>query len=180
MKLKRSNKGVSGIEFSLLLPVLALLVFGMVETVRYVMVYYKTNNASRTLSDLIARSDGINESEVNEIISATSHILDPFDFNNDTHVIISSVSADGVGTTINWSRTSNTYFNAPTRLAVNNEIVLPNNFTLTPGENIIVAEVFHNFSTFIAPDIFGNQLIYSARLTRPRLGGLDNTPSQPD
>ena len=79
-------------EFALVLPVLILLMLASVELARFVFLHQKMDRVATTISDLVARAETINESQLADIFTAAGEVSTPFDLANRGVVIVSSVT----------------------------------------------------------------------------------------
>lgn len=105
-------RGVSAVEFALILPILILLFLGCVEFSQAISVDRKLTSAASAVGDLVAQSDELSSGEVNDFISAASAILAPFR-TDDFSIVVSSVLITEDGAEVDWSVGSNTACHAP-------------------------------------------------------------------
>jgi len=164
----KSQSGTAFLEFAIMLPVLLLLIFGVIEVTRYVLITEKINNAAHTISSLAARSDSITEDDITNLFDSTQHIMDPY---GNANVILSSITNDGTASRLNWQRKTDS--NSNSNVVDGSGIAtFPGSFTISAGETIITAEVFYNYAPMIWDNIYGADQLYAAKFTKPRLGGL--------
>ena len=78
-RLAADRRGVALIEFGFAVPILIIMTFGTVELSRYVLLHQKLDRIAMTLADLIAQSEELAETDINNIFDAVSHIGQPFD-----------------------------------------------------------------------------------------------------
>ncbi|AIQ90228.1 MULTISPECIES: TadE/TadG family type IV pilus assembly protein [Methylobacterium] len=71
-----SRDGVSAIEFSVIAPILLLILMGSIELPRAFMIGKRLDNASATMADLIARGS---YADLKPVFAATSAISNPYD-----------------------------------------------------------------------------------------------------
>jgi Flp pilus assembly pilin Flp len=91
-KLRRDNRGVAAIEFALLLPMLIALLIGCLEVTFKIWSTQKAEKLAVTLSDVIAQSTAVSNSDLQSLIGAVDKIMDPFAFGADEgKIIISSL-----------------------------------------------------------------------------------------
>lgn len=98
------KRGVSAIEFALILPLMLLLFLGMVEVSQGIIVDRKVKMTARTVADLVSQVSKTDNSGVDAALGASTAILAPFPAVN-AHVIVSGVSIDNNGNAkVVWSR----------------------------------------------------------------------------
>lgn len=99
----RDKRGQSGIEFALLLPLMALLVAGTMDLGLGLMIRRKINQIASTTSDIVSQEDAWTTSGVSSVLRGGASTLSPFDTTNLKIVVsVLDFDADGKGT-VNWS-----------------------------------------------------------------------------
>lgn len=173
------DQGNVVVEFALALPVLLLMLLASAELGRFVLLNQKIDRVAITMSDLVARAETINETELDDIFNAAAHVAEPFDLNGSGRVIISSVTnADGEGATIAWQRSGGGSFIKVSEVGAEGETAdLPGDFAVREGETAIVSEVFFDFEPFLSEIIVSPRVVYRRAHHRPRLGTLDTIES---
>jgi Flp pilus assembly protein TadG len=102
------QRGVSAVEFAILLPLMLTLYLGGAEISQAVSADRKTTLVAHTVGDLTAQASNVASSDVTNILSAATAVAYPLSSSNLT-VTLSSVCIDSTGTraTIGWSQTLN-------------------------------------------------------------------------
>jgi Flp pilus assembly protein TadG len=102
------QRGVSAVEFAILLPLMLTLYLGGAEVSQAVSADRKTTLVAHTVGDLTAQASNVASSDVTNIFSAATAVAYPLSSSNLT-VTLSSVCIDSTGTraTIGWSQTLN-------------------------------------------------------------------------
>lgn len=169
------DKGNVAVEFALALPVLLLMLLASVELGRFVLLNQKIDRVAVTMSDLVARAETINETELDDIFNAATQVAEPFDLSGRGRVVVSSViNADGSGATIAWQRSGGGSFTTSSEVGIEGEGAdLPEDFAVREGETAIISEVFFDFEPFLSEMIVAPQVVYRRAHHRPRLGTLD-------
>lgn len=118
--LKNNNDGLALIEFTMLLPVLIVILLGGVEFTRYVILTQKTEKSAYTLASIVSQYQPItyeqNPSEVsvdsldNQAFPAFVKAMDAYSSPAERVAIVTSLSRTGKkdennSLTINWQRT---------------------------------------------------------------------------
>lgn len=181
-KLWRDNRGVAAIEFALMLPMLIALLIGCLEVTFKIWSTQKAEKLAVTLSDVIAQSQSVTNSDLNKLTGAVNKIMDPFPFGpGEGKVIISSVyvNQDDTDAKVNWQcqYPASGTFNALSKFGVEGANAnLPVGFTLAPRDNVIVAEVYYKYHPIAPGLMFDESIIYRKAMFKPRLGALTVDP----
>lgn len=177
--LRRAQEGVAYIEFAITLPFLLALFMGSVDVTRYILIAQKVEKVSSTVSDLVAQHDNMSTSQLNILIQAAGEVMKPYSFGAGGYVIVTSVTKTGTNAPrVNWQYTGggtwtqNSLIGAPGNLAN-----MPANFTMNSNENVIIAEVFYNYSPLISNSVITAGQIYKLSVHKPRLGALNSLGS---
>jgi Flp pilus assembly protein TadG len=102
-RLIADGRAAAAVEFAGLLPFMLLLYIGGVEVAQGVSADRKVTLTSRTVADLASRSTTISDTDMSDILNASSAVIAPFDPTKVT-VTVSQVVVDSKGNaTINWS-----------------------------------------------------------------------------
>jgi Flp pilus assembly protein TadG len=102
------RRGISAIEFALILPIIVALMAGSEDFGQALMVDRKISQIAATASDLAAQQATWTTSNLDAIISGTSTIVQPFP-NGTLTIVVAAVNVDAsLNTTVAWSRAYNT------------------------------------------------------------------------
>jgi len=173
-RLKRNQRGVAAIEFGLSLPFLVLLMFGVVEITRFILVAQMVTNVSRTMADLSSQGKTMTSAELTSLFSAIKFVAKPFDIQADGKVIVSSISVVGSDTPdMNWQQSHGDLVGVSSAIGIpGNLLTLPNGFTVREGYTVIAAEAFYDFNPIAFTWIVPPRRVYRASFFRARLGAL--------
>ena len=181
-RFSRASEGIAAFEFAIIAPLLLTLFMGSIEVTRYVLITQKAQKTAMTIANVVAQAQAINNAALANIVDVASQIMQPYTFGANGYVIISSVTQTGVQTNLNppkvsWQYRGGGNMNPAPGSKIgqtNGTATLPNNLPLNNGDNIIVTEVFYNYTPMIATNgILGNSTIYQVGLFKPRLGLLN-------
>jgi Flp pilus assembly protein TadG len=169
----RDIRGVSALEFALVLPILSALIAGTIEYGRMILLSQKLQNGTFILADLAARDKTLSEEQLDSIFLAIDNIIQPFEFDVSGTAIVSGVEIDDDGDpVIQWQRSGVDGLGETSRIGdVGDEAVLPAVLTFTAGETLIVSEVFYDFIPIFGMTT-GQQTLYKIAYVKPRLGTL--------
>lgn len=164
-RLARDQRGVSAIEFAMIVPVLILLYVGTAEIGNALTIYRRTSQVATTAADLIAQVRSVTKTDIKDIQAASGSILTPYPTDPLKIVLTSVVADDKNKTKVEWS--------CANKGAAH---VAGANFTLPAGlteadSSVLVAEVTYSFTpllgmtTFFSPGSFDMTRTF---YTRPR------------
>ena len=97
------KRGVSAVEFAMVLPLMVTLYLGGVEVSSAVAIDRKMTLVARTIGDLTAQATSVSDSDMNNIKAAATAVIAPFD-DTKLGITISSVIIDAQKVAkIKWS-----------------------------------------------------------------------------
>jgi Flp pilus assembly protein TadG len=161
----RDPRGVSVVEFALLLPVMVTLFLGGTEVTQAITIKRKTTIVTRTLGDLTAQSTTLADGDINAIMLAVNSVVAPFSPSN-LKIIISSVSIDAdKAAKIVWSDATN----GATPRTAGATVTLPEGLNQFPNTTLIWAEAQYDYTPAIGYVITGTVALEDHVYLRPRL-----------
>ena len=182
------ERGTAFVEFAMSLSVLLLLFLGSIEVTRYVLIMQKVEKIAQTVADVVTQADPnsapLTTTEMTQIMGAVPDMMNPYAFGASGYVIVTDLTYVTVGASntyvINWQ-----YCGGGTLYANANNSHIgyvgmpgtpspPANFTMILNEEIVVAEVFYNFTPLTTTkwSVMGASQIYRNSIFMPRLGQL--------
>jgi Flp pilus assembly protein TadG len=173
-RLAGDERGLSAVEFALLLPMLILLTLGVFETARLIMLNQKLQNSAFIMADLLARDRTITENDIANIFEAIETLIQPFDFENAGTVILTSVGATAPDAPfVNWQRVGAGGLAAASAVGATGEAAaIPATLSIRADETILVSEVFFTFEPFLG-FVLEPATIRKVSYYKPRLGTLE-------
>ena len=173
LRLMRSRKGIVSVEFAIAMPVLLGLLLSGLELTRYVFLHQKLERVSTSIADLVAREEIITESKIDDLFEITEQLMAPFDSSLNVQVIVTSINRpDDDPATISWQRNWGTSLHSSQFGAEGDAATIPPVFEVRSGENVITAEVFHEFEPTFGQDVIGTSSIEKMAVYRPRFSSL--------
>lgn len=169
--LRSDRRGLALLEFGLTLPIFMTIMLSGLELAWYALSNQQVNQLASQAADNAARVKGtIDETDITEIMAATTLNGSRLDFGNRGRVIISSIQRNtaGTGQWIRWQRCSGSKSAAS---AYGVEGKGQNDATLTgigkgtpqmtagAGVAIILAEVRYDYKPLITSVFFGNAVM---------------------
>ena len=91
--LRRDQKGVSAVEFAMLLPLMITLYLGAVEISQGVGIDRKVTLTARTVADLASQVSSINNADMTNMLNASAAVIAPFTAGQ-LKVTVSAVTID--------------------------------------------------------------------------------------
>lgn len=164
--LRRDQRGVSAVEFAMLLPLMCTIYLGVEEITRGVSIYRKMTMAAYTVSDLASQVASINNADMANLLKSAEAVLNPYPV-GPLKVTVSAVNIDAnLDATIAWSDTL-----GGTAHAVNQPAPVPA-VLRTANTQLIWAEVGYSYEPIVGyvlktgPYNFSEQLWMSPRVSK--------------
>ncbi len=159
------KRGVSAVEFAMLLPLMLTLYLGGVEVSQGVSIDRKVTLTARTVADLVAQVSSIDTNGINAALGAATAIMAPYP-DKDVKVTVSVVDVDTNGNAkIKWSSTKN-----GTARAVGSSVTVPAAL-ITPGTktSLVWGEASYKYQPSIGYVVTGAMNLTDQIYMRPRL-----------
>ena len=162
-RLLRDKRGISAVEFAMLLPLMVTLYLGGVEVSQAVAIDRKVTLIARSLGDLVAQATNVSNAEMSNILAASAAIVVPYQ-DSKLQITVSSVKIDAQGVAkIAWSDTKN-----GTARAVNSTVTLPAALNVA-NTSLIWAESQYAYTPTIGYVITSTLVMKDQIYMRPRL-----------
>jgi Flp pilus assembly protein TadG len=157
------ERGVSAVEFALLLPLMLSLYLGAVELSQGIAADRKVTLTARTVSDLVSQVSNINNADMTNSLNAAAAVMAPFKSSN-VKVTVSSILIDANGkATIDWSDALN-----GTARAKGSTVTLPSALNVA-NSSLIWSEVQYAYTPTIGYVITSTLTLKDQIYMRPRL-----------
>lgn len=161
-RLARDVRGVSAVEFALILPVMIVMYIGAVEFSHALTVDRRVTAVASAAADLTAQTEQVTAADMQDIFTASTAIMSPYS-STPISIVVTSVVADANNdTTVAWSCAHN-----GTPRAEDSEYTLPDGLT-QPFSSVIVAEVSYSFDPPIGQYMTGGINMTETFYLRPR------------
>jgi len=162
-KLGRDRRGVSAVEFALIAPAMVASYFGMAEITQALLAERKAAHAASAIGDLVSQSSGVSSSDITDIFSIASTIMQPYSTTT-LKMRVSSVTADTAGVaTVDWSSGSGL-----TALSTGSTVTGIPSGVISAGQSVVMSEVTYSYDSpvdFMMP----NAVTFSRKFyLRPR------------
>jgi len=159
----RDRRGISAVEFAMVLPLMVTMYLGVVEVSRGVAIDRKVTLTTRTMADLASRVTSINNSDMSNLLNASAAVVSPYDVNQ-VRVVLSAVNIDANGVaTIAWSDTLH-----GTARTVGSTVTVPTPLNVASTQ-LIWSEVSYNYAPTFGYVLTGNMTLFDQLYMRPRL-----------
>jgi Flp pilus assembly protein TadG len=157
------ERGVSAVEFALVLPLMLSLYLGAVELSQGIAADRKVTLTARTICDLVSQVSSIGNSDMTNALNASSAVMVPFPIGN-LIVTVSSIKIDAAGkATIDWSDTLN-----GTARAKGSTVTLPAALNVA-NSSLIWSEVQYTYKPVVGYVVSGTLTLKDQIYMRPRL-----------
>jgi Flp pilus assembly protein TadG len=162
-RLVNDQRGVSSVEFAMLLPLMITLYLGTVEISQGVGIDRKVTLTTRTVADLASQVSTINNADMTNLLNASAAVIVPYD-TSQLKVTVSEITIDNNGTAkIAWSDTLN-----GTKRAVGSTVTLPAALNVA-NTSLIWSEVAYTYKPAIGYVVTGTLNLSDQIYMRPRL-----------
>jgi len=169
--LRRDQRGVSAVEFAMLLPLMITLYLGAVEVSQGVAIHRKVTLTARTVADLASQVTSINNADMTNLLNAAASVVSPY-ATNQLKVTVTAVDIDANGIAkVAWSDTLN-----GTQRAVNTVVPLPAALSV-PNSQVIWGEVHYNYVPAIGYVVTSALDLFDQIYMRPRLSEKVQRPT---
>lgn len=162
------QRGISAVEFAMLLPLMVTLYFGVVEISDGVAAHRKVTLTARTIADLASQSTNINNADMSNMLNAASAVLAPFNVSK-VKVTVSAVSIDANGIAkVVWSDTLN-----GSARAIDSTVTVPPALNVA-NTQLVWSEVTYSYDPAVGNAITGTLNLFDQIYMRPRLSETIN------
>lgn len=159
----KDKRGVSAVEFAMLLPLMLTLYLGGVEVSQGISIDRKVTLTARTVADLVAQVATIDTAGINAALGAATAIMAPYPDTN-AKITVSVVDIDASGNAkVKWSSTKN-----GTARAVGSSVTVPAALKV-PSTSLVFGEVSYGYTPTIGYLVTGSMNLSDQIFMRPRL-----------
>jgi len=172
-RLRSNERGMAALELAFAVPIALGLTLNGVEITRYVLLHQKTERASMTVADLVSQGEVLSIDDLTSIFRAGAFITEPFDFNTNGAMLVTSVVGSPGGALVEWQRA---FGQNPQSSSFGNQgspASLPTGFVVADGESVVFAEIFYNYDPMFGGNpmlggLVGSNTVYHYAIFRPR------------
>ncbi len=164
-RLVRERRGVSAVEFALILPIMITLFIGGSEVTQGITIKRKVTIATRTIADLVSQDVSVTDADLTAVFAATTTVLAPYPAGNLKMVITNVyIDADGNASVV-WSASHN----GATARTAGASVTLPNGLNAFPKTSLLWAEAEYTYTPTIGYVMSGSIDLKDKLYLRPRL-----------
>jgi Flp pilus assembly protein TadG len=160
----RDQRGVSAVEFAILLPLMLTMYLGGVEVSQAVSADRKTTLVAHTIGDLTAQASNVSSADMTNVLNAGAAVAYPLSSSNLTETV-TAVCIDSAGTsaTVLWSRT----LNGTARTGIVTSLIP--SALMVANTSLIWGEASYSYRPTIGWTITGTLNLRDKFFLRPRL-----------
>ena len=176
----RMRKGVAALEFALTLPLWTALLLGAGDGCYFLLVNEKADRIAYSVTDIVTQYQTISIANLKDILLAAGQLMNPFSFNTNGVVIVTSIFQPSVGNpVIEWQYSGGGTLTKTSKIGTTGgAATLPNGLALNANDNVIISEVYYNFiPLFLNEDSFAATTVYRQAVYKPRLSPLVTPPT---
>lgn len=138
------RRGVSAVEFALILPLMLVIYAGCGEVTTALIVDRKVSRAASTISDLVAQQTSVSAATMTNIFDATTAILEPYDVSA-AKVVLVVIDVTSSGQKVAWSKARGDTA-ATANVAPPAGLAVPASIA-TVGDEIVVGRVTYAYTS---------------------------------
>jgi Flp pilus assembly protein TadG len=174
LRFHRDQRGLSAVEFALLLPFMITLYLGGVEVSQAISIDRKVTLTARTVADLVARSSSLTQAEMTNILNAATAVSAPY-ASADIKVKVSQILIKANGTaTIHWSAATNN----TTKRSAGETVTVPEALKVAGKDSYLIwGEVEYGYKPAIGYVLTGTLNLTDQIYMRPRLSEKVEAPT---
>jgi Flp pilus assembly protein TadG len=169
-RLASDQRGVSAIEFALLMPLMLTMYFGSIEVTDAISADRQVTLVASTVADITSEYTSVASTDVANIMAAACAVMAPFPMTNAT-VTLSSVTFTNGTAAVAWSFQvsggCSTIANGRT-IGSNVTSLIPAALNIT-GTSVLWGECTYNYKPVIGYVVTGTLSMYNEIFMRPRL-----------
>lgn len=170
----KDERGVTAIEFALVLPVVLLVLLGCFEVPRYVLIVQKISRTSSGVADLVAQSDEpLMRKQLIDIFAAGKIMMQPYDVVAKGKIYVTTINNTTGTAALGWTKN-----NGGTGPGSNITSIASIPAAIRPAlnEQVIAVEVFFTYQPVLSTLIYSGSTLYRVSYTRPRNKNLTTEP----
>ncbi|GLK76075.1 hypothetical protein GCM10008171_13290 [Methylopila jiangsuensis] len=176
-RLRRSESGLAATELALCAPMLLLLTLGGADLARYANAYDKVGKIAFSVTDVTAQYQSLTADGVKQVFLISGQNLPGYVSGKTGVTILSSLYLDGTTPRVRWQCASTKGTKWASKIGSEGGIAsVGANLFGDAKDNVVVAEVYYQFTPIFSYFISGTQDVYAKGLFRPRLGALNTKP----
>ena len=170
----RGQRGNVLLETALVQPLILMMLAGVLDVGRLLLMIQKMDKAAATYADLVARENSVTTSSLGELFKAVEHVTSPYDFSTDGVAFISSVKKNvGGPAEVVWQHKEGGLGGKTSQVgAVTSVPNLPAGFTLADGDTAIVGEIYYQWTPIFFPEYI-TELLSDSSKWNSTLGGFE-------
>ena len=179
-KTNMRRRGLAALEFALTLPIWITMLLGMTDGAYFMLVSEKTDRIAYSVTDIVTQYKTVTIADLQDVLQASTQLMNPFAFGNKGLVIVSSVyKAAGQTPVICWQYSGGGTLTKSSKIgSTGGAPTLPNGLTLNDNDNVIISEVYYSFTPmFLNEGLFAADSLYRIAVYKPRLSPLITAPS---
>lgn len=145
IRFRKAKDGLAAVEFALILPVMAMLFFGVVELSLALGCRADVANVASTVADLVAQESSMTTADMTNVFSAADAIIYPYS-TTPAQITVSSIvynttTQSLTSGTVAWSCTQ-----GGTARATNSSVTLPSGL-MTANGSVIMSEISYSYQS---------------------------------
>ncbi len=163
LALRNDLKGVSGLEFAMIAPMLIGMYLGVAEVSLGVSHSRKVSRVAGTLADLVAQSTDVTSCEVDGIMNAAVAVMAPYDASGLVMNVVGVEIDEDENATVVWARA-----NSGSTPAVGSSYPIPDDIRIA-DTFLVVSNVTYEYSPSLGANLLDTFHFDETNYNAPRL-----------
>jgi len=157
----RNRAGVAAVEFVLLAPILATILFGLFEGSQAILAYMKLIDSTQTLADLVSQQESVASSDIDNFYAGAQAVMAPYSTTS-LGFVITSVTYDATtgAASVAWQDTRNA-------TASGNVATMAAGYG-SKGESVIIVQGSYGYSSLLHFILPGSISMGQVAFSKPR------------
>ncbi|HYC14529.1 MAG TPA: TadE/TadG family type IV pilus assembly protein [Stellaceae bacterium] len=157
----RNRAGVAAVEFVLLAPILATILFGLFEGSQAILAYMKLIDSTQTLADLVSQQESVASSDIDNFYAGAQAVMAPYSTTS-LGFVITSVTYDATtgAASVAWQDTRNA--------TVSGNVATMAAGYGSKGESVIIVQGSYGYSSLLHFILPGSISMGQVAFSKPR------------
>lgn len=176
-RFRRSERGVAAIEMAMFSPLIVLLLLGGYDVARFISMRANVDKVGFSVADVTSQYKELSTAAMRQVFMVTGASMPNYVSGTNGVTVLSSLYLDNTTAKVKWQCYSTDGSAWSSKIgAEGGAATISKDLLADANDNLIVAEVFYQFTPVFKSFFKNGFVIYTSSLYRPRLGTLTVKP----